>query len=412
MSIAAFSVMLLNITFFLSCDQKNTLAGESAFYPQADTQKINETRPGAENLNEYLHLIRDKNIGLVVNQTSLVGEVHLLDTLLSLGVKVKRVYTPEHGFRGEASAGEHIQDSVDMATGIKIISLYGKKRKPTAEDLRDIDMMVFDIQDLGVRFYTYISTLGEIMEACAENDIPLIVLDRPNPNGHYIDGPVMKKGFESFVAKYPIPVVYGMTIGELGLMINGERWLGHDKDCDLIVVMCDNYTHRSKYELPVPPSPNIPDFTAVTLYPSLCFFEGTTVSIGRGTEMPFKHIGHPLLGEKFDYSFIPVTNRGAKNPPHESKVCFGIDFNDIDIDEFRQMEKLELRWLIDFYYLLKDKDGFFLSNNFIDRLAGTDSLRKMIIAGYNAEQIRETWEEELQDFRKIRKKYLLYDEFE
>jgi uncharacterized protein YbbC (DUF1343 family) len=222
----------------------------------------------------------------------------------------------------------------------------------------------------------------------------------------------MKKGFESFVAKYPIPVVYGMTIGELGMMINGENWLGTDKNCDLIVVLCDNYTHRSPYELPVPPSPNIPDNIAVTLYPSLCFFEGTTVSLGRGTQMPFKQIGHPQLSGHFEYYFIPVPNRGAKNPVHESKKCYGMHFNELDVDEFRKNGKLELSWLIDFYGLLKEKDGFFLKNNFIDRLAGTDSLRKMIIAGYSAEQIRASWQEELQDFMEIRKKYLLYSNFD
>ena len=407
--------LILIQSIFNSCSNSNETALKKlndSISLSKNEFKNNVIQPGAERLADYLPLIKNKKIALVINHTSIVGNTHLLDTLLELGVHVTKVFVPEHGFRGEASAGENITDTKDPKTGIPVISLYGSKYKPSRDDLEDVELVIFDIQDLGVRFYTYISTLGEVMAASAENKIPLIVLDRPNPNGHYVDGPVREERFKSFVAKYPLPVVYGLTIGELATMINGEAWNGRDLKCDLTVIKCINYSHLSHYDLPVKPSPNIPDFIAVSLYPSLCFFEGTTVSLGRGTDMPFKQIGHPLLNNDFKYSFIPSPNRGSTSPPQNGNTCYGINFNDFNITDFRYKGKIELKWLIEFYNLLKDKDKFFLDNNYIDKLAGTESLRKMILSGKNPDEIRQSWMEELAEFKILREKYLLYDDFE
>jgi len=368
--------------------------------------------PGAFNVAKYLPLLKDKRVALVVNQSSILEDkIHLLDTLLALDVDVKRIFAPEHGFRGKADAGEKLNDEIDSKTGLPIVSLYGKKRGPDKEDLTDIDIIVFDIQDVGVRFYTYISTLAYVMKAAAGENIPVIVLDRPNPNGHYIDGPVLEERYKSFVGMFPIPVVYGMTIGELAKMMVGEKWIDSGRDCDLTVVKCTNYTHLSHYKLPVAPSPNLPDFLSLSLYPSLCFFEGTTVSVGRGTDKPFKQIGHPVLKGDYDYFFIPKPNQGAKNPKHNGKKCYGLDLSTLKVMDFRVKGKIDLTWLIDFYAKIHNKDKFFLDNNWIDKLAGTDKLRKMIIQGKSDAEIHRLWQEDLDKFNSKRKKYLLYPDF-
>ena len=286
-----------------------------------------EVRVGAEDVPSYLPLIQAKKVAIVANATSVVKGTHLVDTLLTLGVEVKRVFAPEHGFRGKADAGEHVNDEVDAATGLPIISLYGKNKKPSKEQLTEIQAVVFDIQDVGVRFYTYLSTLHYVMEACAENDIPLIVLDRPNPNGFYIDGPMMESGFESFVGLHPVPLVYGMTIGEYAQMINGEGWLANGASCDLTVVKCQAYDHEILYELPIPPSPNLPNMSSVYLYPSLALFEGTVVSVGRGTDFPFQVVGHPDF-EPGPFRFTPAPNEGAKYPKLEGVKCKGLDLRE------------------------------------------------------------------------------------
>lgn len=364
--------------------------------------------PAAERIALYLPQLQHKKVGLVVNQTSMVKDKHLVDTLVKLGVTVVTVFAPEHGFRGKADAGETIQDDIDKNTGLPIISLYGNKKKPSSADLQGIDMLVFDIQDVGVRFYTYISTLHYIMEAAAENNIPLMVLDRPNPNGHYIDGPVLQKQYSSFVGMHPVPVVYGMTIGEYAKMINGEKWLKNGVQCDLTVIENKNYSHDSFYELPVKPSPNLPNSRSVLLYPSVCFFEGTTLSLGRGTEKQFQVIGHPAL--KSDFSFTPEPNEGAKTPPHQGKICFGKDLSKLTVQSVLEQKKLDLSILISFYQQMKNKNQlFFLENLFFDKLAGTDSLRKMLIENVPENQIRASWENDLQTFKKTRLKYLLYD---
>ncbi len=377
------------------------------------TQKevVTKVFPGDYNTAKYVPLLKGKNVALVVNQSAKLGNTHLLDTLIALEVNVKKIFVPEHGFRGSADAGASISNDVDKKTGIPIISLYGKKKKPTSQDFEGIDVLVFDIQDVGVRFYTYISTLFYVMQTAAENDKNVIVLDRPNPNGHYVDGPVLDEKFKSFVGILPIPVVYGMTIGELALMINGENWLGKNLKCNLTVVPNTNYTHLTHYKLPIAPSPNLPNSKSITLYPSLCFFEGTCISVGRGTALPFQQIGHPDLKQYFDYSFVPKSGKGSSNPKLKDKHCYGIGFEDLVEVNFRHNAKLELKWIIDFYNKFKDKKSFFLKNNFIDKLAGNDKLRTMIIAGKDERYIRESWAKDLEKFKANRKKYLLYPDF-
>jgi uncharacterized protein YbbC (DUF1343 family) len=327
---------------------------------------------------------------------------HLADTLRSLGISLKKVFAPEHGFRGTADAGAHISNGIDQKTGLEVISLYGANKKPRVEDLADIDLMIFDIQDVGVRFYTYISTLHYVMEACAEQNIPLIVLDRPNPNAHYIDGPVLKDDFKSFVGMHPVPVVYGMTIGEYAKMINGETWLQGQIKTDLTVISVENYTHDMPYALPIAPSPNLRSKQAIALYPSLCFFEGTPISAGRGTDRPFEIFGAPNLNvERYPFEFRPVARQGAKWAKFKDEICHGLDLGQITPGEH-----LELGWLIDTYDEAADKENFF--NPFFDKLAGTDQLKKDIQAGLNKEEIYARWIKELEDFEQIRAKYLLY----
>ncbi len=361
---------------------------------------------GAERVAFYHPLLKDKKVALVVNQTSIVKDKHLVDTLLKLGVNIQVIFAPEHGIRGKADAGEIISDTKDSKTGLPVISLYGKKKKPLAEDLRNVDVILFDIQDVGVRFYTYISTLHYVMEACAENNLPLILLDRPNPNAYFVDGPMLDPAYKSFIGMHPVPVVYGMTIGEYAQMINGEGWLTNKATCKLTVIDCKNYTHDSYYELPVKPSPNLPNIRSVLLYPSTCFFEGTTLSLGRGTENQFQVIGHPKI--KSEYSFTPMPNEGAKDPPLNGQKCYGTDLSNVTTGSIIQSKKIDLSYLLEYYKKMTDlNEKFFLDNNFIDKLAGSDQLRKQILAGKNEQEIKETWKPGLLAFHKIRAKYLI-----
>ncbi len=363
--------------------------------------------PGAAQLERYLPLLQNKKIVVVVNHSSLIGKRHLVDVLLKHGIKVSKIFAPEHGFRGTADAGAHIQNSKDRKTGLPIVSLYGKHKKPTRTDLKGIDLILFDIQDVGVRFYTYLSTLHYVMEAGAEQKIPLVVLDRPNPNGHYIDGPVLKRKFRSFVGLDPVPVVYGMSIGEYAAMLNGERWLKHGVQVKLTVIPLLHYRHERFYSLSVKPSPNLPNDRAIALYPSLAFFEGTRISAGRGTGTPFQLYGAPQYAiEKF--SFVPRARAGAKYPKYKGKRCYGVDLSKRSIQGIRGEKHLNLSYLLDAYAHYRDKKDFFLKNRFFDRLAGTDRLRQQIKAGVSEKEIRESWQMELVKFKKIRKKYLLY----
>lgn len=365
---------------------------------------------GAERLDQYLTLLKGKSVGLVVNQTSVVGNTHLLDTLLSFGIDVQFVFAPEHGFRGTADAGEHVKNGVDPKTKTAIVSLYGDNKKPNAGQLKDLDILVFDIQDVGVRFYTYISTLQYVMEACAENKKPLLILDRPNPNGHYVDGPVLDTQYRSFVGMQPIPVVHGMTIGEYAKMLNGEKWLSKKVQCTITVIPCLNYNHKIFYSLPVKPSPNLPNMTAIYLYPSICFFEGTDhVSLGRGTDKPFQIYGSNLFPTILPYSFTPKSVDGAKNPPLLDKTCYGYDLSTTPLDTLRK-QKFTLNYLLNAYKLSKDKNKFF--NSFFMKLAAKASLGVQIEKGMNEKTIKATWKTQLAKFKAIRKKYLLYKDFE
>lgn len=367
-------------------------------------------KTGAEQTEQYLPLLKNKYVALVVNQTSVIGETHLVDSLLSLGVKIPVIFSPEHGFRGTEDAGATIQNSKDSKTQIPIVSLYGNTKKPTAENLQDVDVVIFDIQDVGARFYTYISTLHYVMEACAEQNKQLIVFDRPNPNGFYVDGPVLLKGFSSFVGMHPVPVVHGMTVGEYAQMINGERWLAGSVTCNLKVISCMNYTHADYYEITIPPSPNLKTMRAVYFYPSLCFFEGTNVSVGRGTDTPFEIFGSPMLPEK-NFSFIPKSGPGSKNPPFMNQRCYGYNLS-MQQTELVRKNKIDLHFLLQGFAEYKQKDNFFLQNNFFNKLAGNDLLMKQIQAGLTEEEIRLSWQDELSAFKEIRKKYLLYPDFE
>lgn len=361
--------------------------------------------PAADQTEIYFHKLNGKQLGIVANQTSRIGSSHLVDSLLNTGFTIAKVFAPEHGFRGQAEAGAHINNGLDSKTSLPIVSLYGSNKKPSAENLKSIELMIFDIQDVGARFYTYISTLTYVMEACAENDIPLLILDRPNPNGHYIDGPVLEKEFQSFVGLLPIPVVHGMTMGELALMINGEGWLKNQIQCELDIVPVKNYNHSMTYPLAVAPSPNLPNDNSIVLYPSLCFFEGTPISIGRGTNFPFEVIGYPRSKNK-DFSFQPKSIAGKSvYPKFENQLCYGLDLRNYSADCNRP-NKLNLQYIIDFYSSYPEKDKFF--SNFFNLLAGTDKLQEQIKAGMTEEEIRMSWETELNAFKAKRKKYLLY----
>lgn len=375
----------------------------SVFIGQAkDKDRIS---PGAESTDLYFPLLKGKNIAVVANHTAVLGHGHLVDSLVHSGFKVKRVFAPEHGFRGESGAGDKIANGKDPVSGLPIISLYGKHLKPTAKDLEGINVVIFDIQDVGVRFYTYISTLQYVMEACAENHIKLIVLDRPNPNGHYVDGPVLNPKFSSFIGRQAVPVVYGMTIGEYAKMLNGEKWLSKKVVCDLTVIPLGNYTHAKHYVLKIHPSPNLPEMDAVYLYPSVCFFEGTKISLGRGTTMPFRLIGYPGMKEA-DTSFTPRSIKGvSENPPYKDTLCSGVSLANAGYS-IRENGAIHLEWLIKMYKSYPAKEKFFTP--FFTQLAGTDVLQKQIMAGKSEAEIKASWQKDLSEFKKIRKKYLLY----
>ena len=367
---------------------------------------------GSKMFDKYLPIIQEKRVAIIVNQTSMVGSTHLVDTLLSLGIDVKKVFAPEHGFRGNADAGEKVTDGKDSKTGLPILSLYGRKnRKPSIEKLLDIDVVIFDIQDVGARFYTYISTMHYVMEACAEQHKKMIILDRPNPNGFYVDGPILKNGNESFVGMHPVPIVHGMTIGEYGQMINGEKWLANGVQCDLIVVKCHNYEHSEFYELPIKPSPNLPNMASIYLYPSLCLFEGTNVSIGRGTQKPFQMIGSPLIVET-GFSFTPKPTPGAKHPKLDGEKCNGYDLEDFGEHYLRSLGKLYLHWVVAIYQESSNKTDFFRKDGFFKLLTGDKKIREMIETGKDANEIWESFHDEVKLFKITRKKYLLYPDFE
>lgn len=353
--------------------------------------------------DDYLPLLQGKRIGIVGNQTSIIGETHLVDTLLSLGVDVRKIYTPEHGFRGTADAGAKVNSGMDEKTGIPIVSLYGKNKKPTSEMLQGIDIILFDLQDVGVRFYTYISTMSYVMEAAAENDLPVIVLDRPNPNGFFVDGPVLKSENASFVGMHQVPVVYGMTIGEYAKMVNGEGWLKNGITCDLTVIPIKKYNRKAIYELPVKPSPNLPNWESVYLYPTLCFFEGSIVSVGRGTETPFQIYGHPNM--RGSYTFTPKSTNGASKPLLEGQRCRGENLVEFAHDYARNADQLHLEWIIEAYQQLKDKSFF---TSYFRLLSGDKQLQRDIENGKSADEIRTTWKDDLKAFEAIRAKYLMY----
>ncbi len=360
-----------------------------------------EIKTGADNYEFYLPLIKDKRVGIVTNQTGILSDkTHLVDFLLSKNISIKTIFAPEHGFRGTADAGEHVIDGKDSKTGLPIISLYGDNRKPKPEQLAGIDIMIFDLQDVGLRFYTYLSTLHYAMEACAENNIPLIILDRPNPNGNIVDGPILEKEFTSFVGMHPVPVLYGMTIGEYGQMINGEKWLQNGVQCKLTVIPCTNYDREMSYNLPVKPSPNLPNNQAINLYASLCLFEGTNVSVGRGTEKQFQIYGSPFL-PRSDFSFVPKPNFGSKEPMHKNQICYGEDLTTV-----AKVNQLQLKWLLKAYKETSDKSKFF--NPFFTKLTGTKKLQQQIETGTSEIEIRKSWKKGLNDFKEMRKKYLIY----
>lgn len=363
---------------------------------------------GAECMDDYIPYITNKRVAIVANQTSMVKDVHLVDTLVSLGINIKKIFSPEHGFRGTADAGEHLQNTIDSITNIPIISLYGNNKKPSAQDLSDVDIVIFDIQDVGARFYTYISTMHYVMEACAEHSVECMVFDRPNPNGFYVDGPILEPEFTSFVGMHPVPIVHGMTVAEYANMINGEGWLKNGIQCKLLYVLCDGYDHTVRYTLPVPPSPNLPTMQAVYLYPTLCLFEGTAFSCGRGTDYPFQIVGAPNFTDT-TFSFVPRSIPGAsRNPRYKGEVCYGIDLRTRDMSNVGE-EGIILDIIIDAYSGYANKTSFF--KPFFYRLTGTKTVKQAIMQGVSTQEIKESWQTDLQKFMEIRKKYLLYPDF-
>jgi len=407
--------------FFFSCLSLYTLAG----FSQNNPSRI---ITGAERTEVYFPLLKGKKVGVFANQTSTIGATHLVDSLIGAGIKVVAIFGPEHGFRGKAEAGEEIGNATDPKTGIPVISLYGDHKKPTPADLKNIDVMVFDIQDVGVRFYTYISSLELVMEAALENHKPLLILDRPNPNGFYVDGPVLDKKFKSFIGMQTIPVVYGLTIGEYALMLTGENWLSAkanainahnihtkpsaDTPFHIQVIKCKNYDHNSRYILPINPSPNLKTAEAIYLYPSTCFFEGTILNEGRGTDKPFQQFGHPLLPTHL-HAYTPKPNDGAKTGKCFNRICYGWDVT-VDAALISQSAKptLQLKYMLESYRLFPGKDSFFLKTNTIDKVAGSDLFQQQVKKGLSEDAIRESWEPGLTQFRNLRKKYLLYKDFD
>jgi uncharacterized protein YbbC (DUF1343 family) len=381
--------------------------------------------PGAERMEVYLPLLKGKAVAVFANQTSMVQQVHLVDTLIKRGIRVVKIFSPEHGFRGESDAGAHVGNDMDQKTGVSVISLYGTHEKPSKEELEDVDVMIFDIQDVGTRFYTYISSLQYYEEAALENSKPLLILDRPNPNGFYVDGPVLDPKFKSFVGMQPIPIVYGMTIGEYALMIAGEKWLSEDANkkytydqrgknstdtpFHFLVIPCLNYDHKSKYILPVKPSPNLPTIQSIYWYPSTCLFEGTTLSEGRGTDKPFQVFGAPSYPKTL-YAFMPSPTEGAKSSKHYGEVCYGWNLSGSALEVLQKINhRIQIKWIMLAYQLFPDKENFFLKS--FNRLAGNDELMQQIKSGDSENTIRESWEPALVKFKQIRKKYLLYKDF-
>lgn len=390
-----FLFLFFTISIFFSCCDT---------YAQRKILNDQDAIVGASRLELYLPEIKDKNVGIVANQTSIFNNTHLIDTLLTYNIDIRKIFTPEHGFRGKADEGASVGNSIDEKTNIPIISLYGNNKKPTSSQLEDIDVLLFDLQDVGTRFYTYISTMTYVMEAAAENDISVIILDRPNPNGFYIDGPVLEDENSSFVGLHQVPVVYGLTIGEYALMVNGEHWLKDSLQCNLQVIPLGDYDRDCIYRLSVKPSPNLPNWESIYLYPSLCFFEGTVVSVGRGTQFPFQVYGHPSI--QADFTFTPRQAEGRNKPLLCDKQCFGKDLTDYAHNFKKEKAKINLSWLIEAYNQLKDKEKFF--NNFFLKLSGTKELQQQIEDGLSEKEIRDSWKEELDKYKEIRKKYLLY----
>jgi uncharacterized protein YbbC (DUF1343 family) len=386
--------------------------------------QTNKIITGAERMETYLPLLKGKSVAVFANQTSVVGKTHLVDTLAKLGIKLVKIFGPEHGFRGVADAGEHVKDGIDTKSGLPVISLYGNHKKPTKEDLQDVDVVIFDIQDVGVRFYTFISSLEYVLEACLENKKSLLVLDRPNPNGFYIDGPVLDMKFKSFIGMQPIPIVYGMTVGEYALMLAGENWLSQEANKNyryknsieneatlpflLKVISCKSYDHKTKYTLPINPSPNLREMQSIYMYPSTCFFEGTVLSEGRGTDKPFQIFGHPAYSNTL-FPFMPKPNEGAKSSKCFNQQCYGWNLADTKENVLKTLDgKIQLKYLLEAYKLFPNKDSFFLVNNFFNKLAGNDVLMKQVKAGKTEKEIKNSWEKDLVKFKGIRKKYLLY----
>ena len=404
------STVLFLFIALIACGNVNSEQKTAENLSEDNPQKKenNEIATGADQTEKYLPLLKGKKIGIVGNQTSLIKSksgsyVHLVDSLKNMDVNIIKVFAPEHGFRGTADAGEKIKDGIDTKTGLPVVSLYGNNKKPSAAQLKDLDLMVFDIQDVGARFYTYISTLHYIMEACAENDISLLILDRPNPNGHYIDGPILETENQSFVGMHPVPVVHGMTIGEYAKMINGEGWLKNGMQCMLNIIPVQNYDHSKAYSLPVKPSPNLPNDQSINLYPSLCFFEGTNVNAGRGTNKQFQVFGSPFLDAEFyNFQYTPESMDGATNPKHLGKECYGIDLSNES-----KLSALNLNWLINAYNLTNDSKEFF--NAFFTKLAGTKQLQQQIEAKASPEEIYASWKPGLEKYQETRKKYLIYN---
>lgn len=405
MRISIFKIYILLL--LLSCKQPASLKAQTnvKYTYTNDDNTIN----GAEQIDQYIQLLKGKKVAIVANHTSVLGKTHLVDTLLSINVNVVKVFAPEHGFRGIADAGEKVTTSIDEKTGLPIISLYGKNKKPTADQLADIDIILFDIQDVGARFYTYISTMTYVMEACAENKKQMIVLDRPNPNGHYVDGPVLQKDYTSFVGMHPVPIVHGMTVGEYAQMVNGEKWLTNGVQCDLKVITVKNYDHLSLYTVPIAPSPNLKTMEAIYLYPTTCLFEGTVLSIGRGTDDPFTMAGHPDY-TNYTFNFTPRSMPGAKEPKFKDKKCFGINFTDANWGGDKPLEYIRIDLIRELLKSYPTKDAFF--TNFFDQLVGNSIVKQDLLKGNDSDKVRATWEAEVKNFKLIRKKYLLYKDFE
>lgn len=412
MQLKEISFIILISLFSISCVGQDKSKETTT---QTDTTKIDvepkiaEIIVAANRTNNYIPLLKNKKVGVVGNHSSMINQIHLVDSLLSLEINVQKVFSPEHGFRGNADAGEKVNSNIDEKTKLPIVSLYGKNKKPSKEQLKGIDIIVFDIQDVGTRFYTYISTMSYVMEACAEANIKVIVLDRPNPNGHFVDGPILNPKFSSFIGMHQVPIVHGMTIGEYAKMVNGEHWLAGGLTCDLTVIEMENYDHSSTYTLPLKPSPNLPNMKSIYLYPSLCLFEGTPMSIGRGTDKPFQIIGHPKM-DSVNYSFTPKSMEGAKNPKLKNEKCYGVDLSLKEENELRNYAKLDLNWLINIYKSYEDKTHFFGSS--FNLLAGNDDLQNQLKEGLSEVEIKKSWQNGLTKFKEIRKKYLLYKDFE